>query len=488
MADLGQKLSFLMEHYGITNTALGGFIPVDRSTVSKWRSGRLFCSRSAYGSKIAEYFVQTVGRKRLADIFGSSSIKQPEDDGDFIGLLEAFLFDGGDIRLPEKEKSPAILGRRVKNEGCFLGVEGLFDALSLLAATLDGESDETSVHIYLSSEYCGLLLDARTDALWEDLYILNQRRSVKVIMEQGRESGRAAQILRRLTPFIMAGKLELSCIPSAERYFCYHISFLAEGRCMVMTTEPAGGAGICVSLFVDSPEFVLPMGRVLKKLDKIARPMARFISAKTETAVINSFLEEDGELHSLFDGLNLLYATPESLTRILKARSVPYKRAWNYVQRFTRQKADFERLLPEGGYTELVLLDAVDELIASKNIRPCEMSFPAGDGAPTGLSFLREALEGMVEYLGRYRQLQIVLVRDGTYRDLAWRIKGGRSILLHTLGGENPRGILSDNRLFIEQYEDALITALRAKSTIRGRANVISALKKRIDKISGMEG
>lgn len=488
MATLGQKLTFITKNNGITDEDLGEALGVVRSTVCKWRSGKLKFNKKEYASKVADFFVSNIDRAWLLSL-----LPLPQDDSEDDKALGAriahYLFDGSDIILRPIIQDHIFNDAPVKNEGCFLGMKGLSDALSLFSAHLRGEKEPPPISVYLSSEYCSLLLEDRADLLWDYLYKINGNRPVIIIFERWQETGRVTKILQCLLPFILAKKLELHYIPSTERLFCYNISFVAKDKCMVMTTEPAGAFGTCVSLYVDSKEFVVPMSKVLAKLTRLARPIAKHIELpRIETERVNSLYTGVGDINAMFDCANLLYASVDGFHGFLEACNFSYDERLTPLSRFELQKNTFNNFLLRETNREIISLDAIDDFIVRSSMKIPELSFPAETSVPVSLEFIKEVLEGMVDYLERYRNLQIILTRGTGNRDVVWRLKEDRLIVLHSFGGNEKTCIYSENWLFIDHYMNLLEDAYRGKNTVRGKMNVISALQNRINRINEIQG
>ena len=484
MAVLGEKLTFLMKNSAcrITDEALGNALHVDRSTVNKWRKGTLRLDKAQYADQVADFLVQHLDRQWLLSLLNLPETEAPHDAG-LRGQIVDFLYDDGDIILRRATSRHIVFDRQVINNGCFLGVQGLFDALALFSSCLEKKDTRKPVCMYLSSEYCGLLLDQNADLLWDYLYEINEGRPVRIVFERWRETGRVTEIFNRLLPFILQKKVELYYIPSTERFFCYNISFLAENNCMVMTTEPAGGCGTSVSIYVDSQEFVIPMSKVMGKLERLARPVARFIETpRAETTCTNTVFGEEGDVSALFDGINLLYAAPEEFEALLESCGLSYQERRHHVRRFKEQQESVKRFLTGNMNREIFMLETIDDYITSAKIKIHELSFPV-PRVKVGLTFLESLLRGMMNALDDFENLRILLVRRGDCWNMVWHMKEDRAILLHCFDGEDRVCIYSENSLFIEYYMGLLENTHQGKHTIRGKANVRIALQSRLDQI-----
>ena len=149
----------------------------------------------------------------------------------------------------------------------------------------------------------------------------------------------------------------------------------------------------------------------------------------------------------------------------------PYNKRRDRKEGFEKQKKAFEQFLLCECNREILSLDVIDDIIAPRSIKIHELSFPSKGRIPIDLSILKEILEGMVDYLKRYRNLQIILIRRSGIQDMAWRLKEDRLILLHCFDRGEKTCIYSENWLFIDYYMNLLETACRGKSAVRGKQN-----------------
>jgi hypothetical protein len=468
-------MSFLKAKYALSNRTLANALHVDGSTVSKWCSGtREF--KDVYTDELIAFFFTELGREKMQSLLQS---EEGVSDADLKKQFEGILFNGG---FPQPQPPP--LPPADPDGDYFLGVRGLFKALSVLARELERLPSESPLNVYLSAENCNTLFDDRALDLWSYLYAVNGSRPVRIVFEQTRRPERIRDLITRLLPDIEDGKLDLFTLPSNEHYFCHHMSFLVPKRCMVMTTEPVGVPGACISLCTGSPEFVAPMSKVYEKLNLSARRMTKQIAApRTETLQIYEYLTDGGVVNAMKNCLGLVYAGESEVGNLLKSQRGRYERRRLLMDRCQREKALFEQFLENNYYREILPLDMIDDCISRAAVRIPELFFPAAGPVPVALSFIEDVLRGMIESLERFRHLEIVLTCGEEQTDTSWRIKGDGSILLHRFSGAGKKCVYSEEWSVIGHYTNKMEEAYRARKTIRGRQNVTMALQSRIDRI-----
>jgi hypothetical protein len=468
-------MSFLKTKYSLSNRMLAHALNVDGSTVSKWCSGaREF--KDVYTDGLVTFFFAVLGREKMQSLLQSD---EGVSDADLKKQFEDILFNGA---FPQPHPLP--LPPSDPDGDYFLGVRGLFKALSMLARELERLPSESPLNVYISTENCSTLFDDKASELWSYLYAVNDSRPVRLVFEQTRRPERIKDLVVRLLPDIEDGKLDLFTLPSNEHYFCHHMSFLAPKRCMVMTTEPAGVPGACISFCIGSPDFVAPMSKVYEKLNLSARRMTKQIAApRTETLQIYEYLTDGGVLSAMKNCLSLVYAGESEVGNLLKSQRGRYEKRRLLMDRCQREKALFEQFLENNYYREILPLDMIDDCIGRASMRIPELFFPATGPVPVSLSFIEDVLRGMIESLERFRHLEIALTCGAERLDTSWRVKGDGSILLHRFSEAGKKCVYSEEWSVIGHYANKMEEAYSARKTIRGRRNVMMALQSRIDRI-----
>jgi transcriptional regulator with XRE-family HTH domain len=486
MAGFGQKLKTFLKDHNIKAAALATRLHVDATLVSKWTSGVRRVERdSLLLPMLTAYLAQHLNAARPLT---EESLRRVR------GVIGEWLYDGGDVMEPdlsflEADGAPAA-PQPVQQGYAYLGMDGVRVSLGFLRDKAQSQSDAPETNVYISSEYSMLLTDPQAVFIWEYLYEMNGGRPVRVIFEQWKDRARTEQITACLTPFLHAGKLELLYLISSERYLCYNAVFYADGAGMVMTTEPAGGAGNCVSLFLDNKSFVGPMGAVLDRLAKNAVPMLRvWDSVKNRGAMDSRFYDEilytPGDLDAVHYGMHLAYLPVDAYERLLKRNKLPPAQIRFRKNKFEEQKRKMDRLLRANRCREVYRFDALDRLLQTGRVDTTDLFYANKSSLLADENIIGALLRGMADALKNYPNLQMVFTRGGlaAYADVSWRVKEDKFLLMHT-AADSMKSVSSDNWLLCRQYmrnfEEIWSSAHHA---VHGKRTVIDALELRLQKL-----
>jgi len=91
-----------------------------------------------------------------------------------------------------------------------------------------------------------------------------------------------------------------------------------------------------------------------------------------------------------------------------------------------------------------------------------------------------------LDYLVRYENLAVYLNRQNLpYDDFSCRLKGDSFVLLHSYGSGAPHVVWSDTWLLVYEYIRQFDEALRDSDLITTREAVKSALRIRLESLSG---
>ncbi|MDL2238237.1 helix-turn-helix domain-containing protein [Christensenellaceae bacterium OttesenSCG-928-K19] len=490
MASFGQKLKTFMTDKKIKATELAGFLHVDPTLISKWTKGVRNVEQDSLILPELTYYL-------------SQKIREPqpvidEHLGQIRTAIKDWLYDGSDIMEPDlsflRKGGGGDDPPPVQQGYGYLGMDGVRVSLGFLMEQVQRQKDAPETNVYISSEYSMLLTDPKAEPVWDYLYEMNGMRPVRVIFEQWKDKDRTEQITKCLMPFLHAGKMELLYLISSERYLCYNAMFYADGAGMVMTTEPAGGAGNCVSLFLDNKSFVHPMGAVLDKLAKNAVPMLRvWDSVKNRGAMDSRFYDEilyrPGDLDAVHHGMHLAYLSVDAYERLLKKNEIPAAQIRFRKKKFAEQKVKMDQLLQGNRCREIYRFDVLDRMLQSNVIETTDLFYANRNCLRADREIVEDLLHGMVDMLQKYGNLQMMLVRDELeeYADVSWRVKEDKFLLMHTRT-DSMKSVSSDNWLLCRQYmrnfEELWGSTYQA---VHGKKNVIDALTLRLQKLGRMK-
>ncbi|MDR1815565.1 MAG: hypothetical protein LBR00_02645 [Clostridiales Family XIII bacterium] len=490
MAEYGQKLKLLMDEYGIAGRELAEGVNVSPALVSKWRSGaRAFQRKDEDAARrLAAFLVGRIGARDLSRITGMIAEELPQK-------LAGWLFDGQRIEVDVArvragwDASPAP-----PQQDVFLGTAGLQSALACFARRAHDGPDAAEralrIHVYLSSDESGILLQKDAAGLWDYLRGIGGGEPIRFVFEQNQDARRTADILRHLLPHIEEGACDPVAIASSGHHFCYNLSVLAENRCMVMTTEPAGVPGSSVSLFVDAPEFVRPMTDVLGKLAAAGRPLVRRLATgRAETEALPAYFAEDGDVAVRSSALNLLYLSPEAFEEMLRPHVRAQLSRHNYTERFRKHKALFDAFLennnrPGGAsYSEVVSVDAIEDAVADSVLRVHDLGLPLEGDVRVGPEIVVAILSGMADCCERYPRCDIRLAQAGAAgagagADATWILKGRARGLVHLYSrGREKRCFETEDATMIALYDERYEAEHGAKGTIRAKMTVVRKLR-----------
>ncbi len=491
VALFSEKLNLLMSENKISAAKLARDIHVDPSNVSRWLSGKRIPKAPFEGEPDSEdmvavlssYFFERCGSVRQEWLRGVTGIGQAPDD-DFRKKLADWFLNGAPI-VDTLRSSVADAA------AAFMGFDGLQTAASLLAEAARKSSGASKVYVYISSEHSSILIHERLGELLKALYRMYNEPLV-LVMEQGFDYERISQVIGVLMPHMQAGILEVYYISSSEKYLCYNISILAENAGMIMTTQPQGGSpDSCVSVFVQTGAFARQMKTVLLKLSAGARPLFRFMRSAGETNSRSAALfDERGELFLRGALPNILHAKADAYARLLKAAGAPREAVRYRAGVFEEQQQRFRRSLENGEKVfESWSIQAINDLIKSRT-EYLPPPFSAYRGGTLPGIFAKSLLEGMLKNLREFENFNVLLTNEessGAFfsgPESTLKIKEDSFLIYQTLSGGEELQACSENLPLVSACTRQFREQWKNSSGIKGRENVIAAIK---DKIAKME-
>jgi hypothetical protein len=502
MASFGEKLDFLKEQFDVTDGEIASGSGTVASLVCRWRSGERKLDREKDHNKhtielLATFFVKRAVLERkgtqLAEIlsYNGASLKEADIDAGnraCIIALKNFFFDGLPIRetAGPEEDLPSLAPDMPGN---FIGVKGALNALTLLEKKLEARP-ETEMAVYLSLQYSRLPHDDTVGDIWEIVYRMNGDKPVRVVFDwladERQTSDMVARNLAALLPFMQTGKIQLHVIKSTQKFFYYNLTFFAKDAGMVLTTEPAGGMGVNISLLAESRSYVKGMGAVFADLDNMSKSLARNIGgARDESIYYGRLFAPTEDVRILSGGLNLLYLDEKSYLSLLLLNGIKKSQRDYRHGKFIEDKRRFDALLDGKHVKEVVCLPALDRMIAEQCIETPDLSFYSGK-VKADKAILKNFLERLLEYTERYANLSICLER-GADMDPAFtcRIKGDSFVLLHTRDTGKAHALYSDNWMLVYEYLKRFGEALGSEQLMNTKSAVSAALRMRLENLEG---
>ena len=335
----------------------------------------------------------------------------------------------------------------------FIGIQGVLDALSMLADKLSVQL-ESEITVYLSLQYSSLLHDDTACDIFENLCRMNGGKPIKVVFDSwladdNKADDKVTKNLRSLMPFLQTGKIQLHVIKSTQKFFYYNLTFFARGVGMVITTEPAGGMGVSISLIADSPDYLNGMGSVFTDFDRISKSLARYVTPKEEATYYAKLFESTEDLQILSGGINLLYMDEQSYLALLKMNSIKGSQRQYRHKKFIEDKQRFEDFLEDHRIKEIISLSSLDWMITERKIKTPDFSFHEGEIKADG-AIIKSIIDGFLRYIGKYKNLSAYLERgDYINPDFTCKIKGDSSVLLHTQETGQSHTVYSDNWMLV---------------------------------------
>jgi len=394
----------------------------------------------------------------------------------------SFLFDENPIQ-DARESGSSKESPNTRQE-CYLGSEGLLDALAVLENRMQGKT--TDITVYLSLEHTRSVMGDCADKIWEMLWRMGGGNPVRLVFDNWTDAGEATKALRGLLPFMQTGRIRFCLIKSTQKFFYSNISIYAAGVGIVITAEPVGGFGGSVSMLVDSHDYLKGMGGVYARFDKNTKNVEKHQSpsvTKDEAVYYGQLFDPGSDIKAVIDGADLLFMDIYAYLDLLKRNDVTGSQRAYRLDRFERDKQRFEELLASNRVTEVFSLPAFDQMISSRKIKTPDFSFHSGM-INADKKVLSSLFTGMLDYLERYENLSVYINHKNLpYDDFSCRVKGDSFVLLHSYGNGAPHVVWSDTWLLVYEYIRQFDETLQDSDLITTRDAVKSALKIRLERL-----
>ena len=514
----GEKLDWLKNEFRVKDREIGAAVSVSSALVCRWRKGERTLVRVRDANvlnSLAVFFAECSSNNAApppsstaAATSGSPAAAPPGtaaapnlmlarvlelSDSEIIEKSEAyrnafisFLFDGKPVADPtSQETGPPSAAARIRQD-CFIGVEGLLDALASLENRMLGKAAEITV--YLSLEHSQNVMEDSADKIWETLWRMGGGNPVRLVFDNWTDAGEAAKTLRGLLPYMQSGRVRFCLIKSTQKFFYGNISFYAAGFGIIITTEPVGGFGGSVSMLVESPDYLRGMSGVYTRLDKNIKNVEKHLNpdiTKDEAVYYGQLFDSGSDMKSVIDGADLLCLDAIAYMELLKLNGVAGSQRSYRLDRFIKDKSRFEGFLESNRVTQVFSLPAFDRMISSRKIKTPDFSFFSGT-VKANHEILKNLFSGMLDYLSRYENLSVYFNRRSlAHEDFSFRLKGDSFVLLHSCGARAPHVVWSDTWLLVYEYIRQFDEALRDSDLITTRDAVMAALRIRLENFTG---
>lgn len=479
----GKKLNWLKNTLSVTDGEIGAAAGASTPLVCRWRNGERSLDRIRdIGAlqKLVDYFLRVADKRgNTAVIANALSVN--------IDTLTAesiltFMFDGKPI-MTDDEDGDSPPPSPPAGQICYFGMDGILNAVSALGEKMPGGKSE--IVVYLSLEHAGILREPDAARLWDALVHINGDRPVRVVFDtwSNTATGEAAKTLLALMSFASKGSLRLHLVKSTQKFFYNNISFFAGGVGMVITAGPVIGGGI-ISVPVDSPEYISGVGTLFAKLDRNTKPVDKHL-AKDEASYYSRLYEPSGDVRAVIDGANLLYLDADAYLNLLKLNGIACSRRTYRMEKFQKDKRQFELFLESGRVTEIFSLKAFDRMIAERKMITPDFSF-LSCGVKVTAEILKSLFSGMTDALERHGNLSVYLNRQGlpqTY--CSQRLKGDSFALLHSYESGGAHAVYTDTWLAVYEYIRQFDEAAQDTELITTSDAVKTALKIRTESLRG---
>ena len=488
----GEKLNYLKSLFHVTDGEIGDGVNMTTSQVCRWRNGERNLDRYKDGNtaeRLASFFIERAvlrrQRPRLAKLLSLSEADVESKNITCVNALLDFLYNGESINdEPIADEKPAAGAN--DHRGSFIGVRGVIDALLSMEEKITHKSG-AEISVYLSLEYSRLLQDEAVSEILALLYRMNRYRPVWVFFDSWQDDAeKATRNLKALLPFVQTGKIQLNLVVSTQKFFYYNLTFFTKGIGMVITTEPAGGVGVSISILTESKDYIAGMGAVFADIGRISKTIAKYIepdSLKEGASYFARLFETTGDIRARYDGINLLYLDEADYLKLLKINGVTGSRRGYRHDKFIKDKRRFDLFLEQNRVKEIVSLYGIELMIRENKVNSPDLSFIDKE-IKADNTILRGLISGLLRYMEKYKNLSVFLeYAAGGGCEFSCRIKGDAFVLLHTRQNSKTHAIYSDNWMLVYEYIKQFQDILQSGGLINTKDAVRSALQMRLDNI-----
>ena|GEM_PF-3372032 len=484
-----QKLDWLKTTFKVTDGEIGAAVGASDSLVCRWRKGERRLDRVRDASVINNLACFFAGRTEqidtLARVLQQRETDITEKNEAYRSAFVGFLYTANPI--PSVVDADLMTNDNPARQDSFFGVDGLVNVLALLEQHMKGVP--TEITVYLSLEHSRIVREATMEKVWGALWRMGNGNPVRLVFDNWTDAYEATNTLRGLLPFMQSGRLRFNLVKSTQKFFYSTISVYAEGIGIIVTTEPVGGMGESVSVLIESPEYIKSMGGVFARFDKNTKAVEKHLNISTpkdEAVYFGQLFEPDSDLKTVIDGANLLYLDSDAYMDLLKLNGVTGSQRAYRLDRFSRDKKQYEAFLESNRVIEVFNLMAFDRMIATQEVKTPDFSFQAG-AVKANADILKNLFTGMLNCLERNPNLSIFLNRRSLpYSDFSCRLKGDSFVLLHSYANGMTHAVYSETWLLVYEYIRQFDEVVQDKDLVTTSDAVKAAIKIRIERLGGL--
>ncbi len=243
MAKNLSPIGYMMELLHVSVQELAQYLYIDRTTISKWRTGaRKLSERSPYYDEMTNYFVKRnneLGNKPLAGMFRDLYPNEPcESDAELIKLIKIYLAD---------EKSSARVSKFVddmnhalyqSNVSIFKGSDGRKSALGMLLSVAESSATPCTIKMFETSQFEWLSRDMADTAAFLDRIDYLSKLGHKFILSYPPEAhaGSAAfkSFIRSLSSQFFNKNIKINIIQTYKGEMILPNLYGIDGKCAIM--------------------------------------------------------------------------------------------------------------------------------------------------------------------------------------------------------------------------------------------------------------
>jgi hypothetical protein len=421
-----EKLDFLMNLTGTSNSALAKQTSLDPSFISRLRSGSRRPSRSEnYISKMAvvltkrcreEYQLQgLIAKLQSEDIVCSresmnleaavekwlkeSPPRQKTKVGSFIRELDEFSF---------KKASPLPEGldenySEPTKQDVYHGVDGKRSAVIRFLNEIINSDKKYTLYLYSDEDLTWLMDDPLFTQQWSRVFlkVLQKGNKVKIVHTITRSLDEMFTAIKEWIPFYLTGNIEPYYYPRTRDANFRRTIFIAPGLCAVSSNTIGRNSENNLNFYLTDKDTLNSLFGEFEDFLKLCRPLMKIFNTSSNTSLLDTVAEFEGEKGNCIlksKSVSSITIPLFALEKFLKNHS---KEDRDTLFRFhrNRQRAMVE-LLEGHSFLEVIQLPDVSQL----HERKIPIGFTVFSGTPVYYDpyTFKSQLENMVSLMKHY--------------------------------------------------------------------------------------
>lgn len=453
LLNFNEKLDFLMNLTGTSNSAMAKQTSLDPSFISRLRSGSRKPSRNEnYISKMAavlskrcreEYQMQGLLTRLQAENISYSRetisldvaveewlrsipAEQKSKVGSFIRQLDEFSFkkdpsdhgEGGEAYLDESRQDVyhGIHGKRVA-------------ALRFLTDILNSDRKHT-LYLYSDEDLTWLLDDPHFTMQWAKIFmqVLQKGNKVKIVHTITRSLDEMFSAIKEWMPFYLTGNIEPYYYPRTRDINFRRTIFIAPDLCAVSSSSIGRNSESNLNFYLTEKETLQSILREFDDFLKLCRPLMKIFNISTSESLmdtVNEFEEESGNCILRSQAVSSITIPLFALEKFLKTH-VGENRDKLFKFHKQRQRALVE-ILKTNKFVELIQLPDISQLVE----RDIPIGFTVFSGTPVFYDpyTFKAQLENIVSLMKHYPNYEVV-IQDNVKDELTIYAKENIGLLI----------------------------------------------------------